>query len=256
MNQELRERPRTSPATSNRNFCVTLARRTDEVREIQALRYQVFGGELDARVQGNIPGHDSDFFDPYCRHLLARETESNKLVGSFRILSPGAASRVGSYHAENVFDIDRLRKLRPRMAEVGRCCIHPNYRSAGVSTLLWAKLVEHLLIDDQQIMIGCASIGIADGGRHAASVFRQIRPQQMAPIDYRVFPLHRLPFEDLADERRVAMPPLIEEYLGAGAWVCGEPAWNSDFNTAELMLMLPLARFTRRHNRQALPRSA
>jgi putative hemolysin len=250
MDQELRERPRTTPANDYPDYCVSLAQGTDEVRETQRLRYQVLARELDARVRGRIPGHDSDFYDPYCRHLMAREEASNTLAGSLRFLSAGAEKRVDSYHGENVFDIHRLRKLLPRMAEVGRCCIHPDYRSGKVSSLLWESLIDHPLIHDQQILIGCVSIGITDGGEHAASLFRQFRPQQVAPIDDRVFPLHRLPVEELANPRALVMPPLLEDYLRVGAWVCGEPAWNPDFNTADLMLMLPLSRFTRRHDRR------
>jgi len=250
MDQDLRDGRAPTPANSHPDYCVSLAQGTDEVRETQRLRYQVFASELDARVQGRIPGHDSDFYDPYCRHLLAREASSNRLVASLRVLSAGAANRVGSYHAENVFDISRLRKLRPRMAEVGRCCIHPHYRKGRIGSLLWTSLLDHLLNHDQHILVGCVAIGIADGGKHAASIFRQLRPQQMAPIDYRVFPLHRLPVEELANARPVVMPPLLEDYLRVGAWVCGEPAWNPDFNTADLMLMLPLSRLTRRQDQR------
>ncbi|MCB1931650.1 MAG: GNAT family N-acetyltransferase [Candidatus Accumulibacter sp.] len=244
MDQELLER--TAPAKSNAGFRVTLARGTHEVRATQRLRYHVFGTEIEARPQGRIPGHDCDLYDPYCQHLVAREAASEELVGSLRILSPGAAERVGSYHAENIFDIGRLRKLRPRMAEVGRVCIHPDFRGSDAPALLWRGLVDHLLSRDHQILMSCVPIGIADGGRHAANVFQQIHAQQMAPIDYRVFPLHRLPVGHLADHRHTVMPRLIEDYLRVGAWVCGEPAWNPDFNTADLMLILPMARLARR----------
>lgn len=131
---------RTTQTQSPARFRVTLARSTDEIGETQWLRYRVYTEELDARLLVRIPGQDSDFYDPYCRHLIAREAASGKLVGSFRILSPHAANRAGSYHAENVFDLSRLRKLRPRMAELGRCCVHPDYRSSAVGALLWTML--------------------------------------------------------------------------------------------------------------------
>ncbi len=37
-------------------------------------------------------------------------------------------------------------------------------------------------------------------------------------------------------------PPLLRGYLCSGAWVCGEAAWDPEFNCADLFLLLPLAR--------------
>ncbi len=45
------------------------------------------------------------------------------------------------------------------------------------------------------------------------------------------------------------MSPLIKGYLRAGAWVCGELAWDPNFNTADMLLLLPLSRFNMRHPR-------
>ena len=45
------------------------------------------------------------------------------------------------------------------------------------------------------------------------------------------------------------MPPLIKGYLRVGAWICGEPAWDPDFNTADLLLLLPMSRMNPRYMR-------
>ncbi len=100
-----------------------------------------------------------------------------------------------------------------------------------------------------QHLIGCASIGMADGGHNAANLFKQLSPAQIAPIDYRVEPRDRLPLERLANGLPAFMPPLIKGYLRAGAWVCGESAWDPDFHTADMLLHLPLSRFNTRYAR-------
>jgi putative hemolysin len=97
--------------------------------------------------------------------------------------------------------------------------------------------------------MGCASIGMADGGHNAANLFTQIDAAHMAPAEYRVFPQHSLPFERLATGQAALVPPLIKGYLRAGAWVCGEPAWDPDFNTADLLLLLPMSRMNPRYIR-------
>ena len=52
---------------------------------------------------------------------------------------------------------------------------------------------------------------------------------------------------------RVSAPPaLVKGYLRAGAWVCGEPAWDPEFNTADFFLLLPLANVAPRYARHFL----
>jgi putative hemolysin len=230
-------------------YTVALARSEEEVREAQRLRYKVFVEELGAHVKTRLPGHDIDHFDPFCEHLIVRESHADRIVGTYRILSPDAARRVGSYYSESEFYINRLQNLRSRMVEVGRSCIHPDHRSGAVITLLWAGLAEYMVSNNYEYLMGCASIGMADGGHNAANLFAQLDPAHMAPAEYRSFPLHGLPFERLANGQPVLVPPLIKGYLRVGAWVCSEPAWDPDFNTADLLLLLPMSRMNPRYMR-------
>ena len=230
-------------------YTVALARSEEEVREAQRLRYKVFVEELGAHVKTRLPGHDIDHFDPFCEHLIVRESHADRIVGTYRILSPDAARRVGSYYSESEFYINRLQNLRSRMVEVGRSCIHPDHRSGAVITLLWAGLAEYMVSNNYEYLMGCASIGMADGGHNAANLFAQLDPAHMAPAEYRSFPLHGLPFERLANSQPVLVPPLIKGYLRVGAWVCSEPAWDPDFNTADLLLLLPMSRMNPRYMR-------
>jgi putative hemolysin len=178
-----------------------------------------------------------------------RESQADRIVGTYRILSPDAARRIGSYYSESEFYINRLQNLRSRMVEVGRSCIHPDHRSGAVITLLWAGLADYMVSNNYEYLMGCASIGMADGGHNAANLFAQLDPAHMAPAEYRSFPLHGLPFERLANGQPVLVPPLIKGYLRVGAWVCSEPAWDPDFNTADLLLLLPMSRMNPRYMR-------
>lgn len=123
-------------ASHHVGYTVALARSEEEVREAQRLRYKVFVEELGAHVKTRIASHDIDHFDPFCDHLIVRESHADRIVGTYRILSPQAARRVGGYYSENEFCLTRLQHLRGRMVEVGRSCIHPDYRSGAVITLL------------------------------------------------------------------------------------------------------------------------
>jgi putative hemolysin len=135
------------------------------------------------------------------------------------------------------------------MVEIGRSCIHPDYRTGAVIALLWGKLAEFMLRGEYRYLIGCASVGMADGGHNAANLFVQQIDSHLAPLEYRVFPRHPLPFDRLVTGHAAEVPPLLKGYLRAGAWICGEPAWDPDFNTADLPLLLPMERLSPRYAR-------
>lgn len=240
---------RLSPVHTGR-YHVSLAVDDSEIREAQRLRHRVFAEEMGARLASVLPGHDVDLYDPFCDHLLVRDLASGEVVGTYRILPPDAARRVGSYYAEQEFDLTRLLFLRPRMAELGRSCVHPAHRSGAVIARLWIGLAEYMARNGVEYVVGCASIGMADGGHVAARVYRALAVEHLAPVEWRTTPRRRLPVESLDDGGGAALPPLIKGYVRLGAMVCGEPAWDPDFNTADLPLLLPMKQLDRSYARR------
>ena len=234
---------------------VGLAHSDSDILEAKRLRYRVFAEELGAKLPTRTPGVDHDLYDPFCDHLIVRDEENNRIVGTYRILPPEAAKRVGGYYSENEFDLTRLHLLRDSMVEIGRSCIDPDYRTGATIALLWSGLARYMAQGNYRTLIGCASIGMADGGHVAANLFSRLG-NHMAPPEYRVFPRHPLPIERLCNGQRAELPPLIKGYLRAGAYVCSEPAWDPDFNTADLLIMMPMARVDSRYARHFIERKA
>ena len=225
---------------------VGIASSEREILEAKKLRYRVFAGELGANLQTRIPGVDQDIFDAYCEHLVMRDENTGAVVGTYRILSPEKARKIGCYYSESEFDLTRFQLLRPRMVEIGRSCVHPDYRTGATITLLWAGLAKYMLENSYDYLIDCASISMADGGHAAASIFSRLG-EHMGPLEYRVFPRCALPLEALKNDLPAELPPLIKGYLRAGAYVCGEPAWDPDFNTADLPILMPMSRLDSRY---------
>lgn len=222
------------------------ARTPAEIREAQALRYRVFAEEMGARLAGH-DRLDRDGYDAFCDHLLVRDRETGKVVGTYRILSPAMAREARGYYSAGEFDLTRLQPLLERTVEVGRSCVHPDYRSGGTITLLWAGLAQYMRRNRYDYLMGCASISMADGGHHAASLYNRLKHDHLAPPEYRVFPRCPLPLDALRGDMATACPPLIKGYLRVGAQICGEPAWDPDFNTADLLLLLPMTRLNQRY---------
>lgn len=228
---------------------VSFAQNEEEVREAQRLRYQIFYEEMGARLGTLEPGIDKDIFDPYCDHLLVRDNDTLEVVGTYRVLSPAQARKIGGYYSETEFDLTRLSHLYERMVEVGRSCVHANYRNGASISLLWSGLAKYMQQRGYDYLIGCASIGMMDGGHAAASIYRRLSQEHMSPIEWRVFPRNGLPLETLDSTMNAPLPPLIKGYMRLGSYVCGEPAWDPDFNTADLLVLLPLSLMDKRYAR-------
>ncbi len=239
---------------------VTWARHLDEVREAQRLRHEIFAGEMGARLPRTVPGHDIDLFDDYCEHLLVRDLATRQVIGTYRLLTPAQAKRVGSFYSDTEFDLTRLRMLRGSMVELGRSCVHRDHRHGGVIMALWTALGGFMVSNGLDTMIGCASIpmqyegphGMVGGGHAAASIWRQVREKHLAPIEYHVRPRLPLPVDTLDDSLDVEPPALIKGYLRLGAKVLGAPAWDPDFNAADLPMMMRLADLPPRYRKHFL----
>ncbi|MEX8507623.1 MAG: GNAT family N-acetyltransferase, partial [Leptothrix ochracea] len=230
------------PASAQKNqggpLEVVWAKHQDEVREAQRLRYAVFAGEMGARLTTPVENHDIDFFDDYCEHLLVRDVASQEVIGTYRLLTPAQARRVGGTYSDTEFDLVRLWALRSRMVELGRSCVHADHRHGGVILALWGALAEFMVRNQFDSMIGCASIPMKHngvmGGQAAASIWEQLRQTHLAPVELQVRPRLPLPLDHWAAKGgpQVEPPALIKGYLRLGAKVLGAPAWDPDFNTA------------------------
>ncbi len=222
-------------------FKIVWASTPGEIKEAQRLRYKVFAEEMGANLPNNSNGLDIDEFDSYCDHLLIRDEESLRVVGTYRVLPPHKAQEIGRLYSDSEFDLSRIDHLRPKLVELGRSCVHQDYRSGAVIMALWSGIAQYMQKNGYEIMLGCASIPMADGGHFAASLYNSLNNDQMAPTEFHAFPRLPLPLEKLNGGLEVQPPPLIKGYLKLGAKICSAPAWDPDFNTADLLTMLRLS---------------
>ncbi|WP_119353081.1 GNAT family N-acetyltransferase [Azohydromonas sediminis] len=228
----------------------------EDVRAAQRLRHRVFVDEMGAQPRvppGTPAGHDADVFDPFCEHLLVRvhrgADEAPEVVGTYRVLTPEAARRAGGYYTDTEFDLTRLRALRPSMVELGRACVAPQWRDGAVILALWNALADFLGRNRFDTAIGCASVSMRDGGHLAASLWARLDRSHRAPIQWQVRPRLPLPIESLRCDLDAPLPSLIKGYLRCGARLLGTPAWDPDFATADLPLLLRTADLPARFRR-------
>lgn len=229
-------------------LALTLARTSADVEDAQRLRYKVFADEMGASIGTSGGDLDCDDFDAWCDHLIVRDLDTLQVVGTYRILPPDRAEELGRLYSDAEFDLSRLAHLRPAAIEVGRSCVDRGYRSGGAILLLWAGLATYMKSGGYRHLIGCASASLSDGGRQAARL-RDEMQRYMTDTELRVFPRVAFPHARIERANDCVMPPLIKGYLRVGARVCGEPAWDPDFNTADFLLWLSLDRMSPRYAR-------
>jgi putative hemolysin len=235
---------------------VALAATRDEVRAAQRLRYRVFAQEMGARLPSAESGIDADRFDPYCEHLIVRRRDTAEVVGCYRILTDARADEAGGFYSQSEFDLTRVLPLPGRAIEVGRSCVHADYRNGATIALLWNGLARFIVENRIDYLIGCASIPLATGTLDAQLIYERLARSHLAPALFRTFPkvpLPRIQLTGITSTPKV--PPLIQAYLRAGALIGGEPAWDPVFNVADLFLLLRTEAIASRYRRHFLKRA-
>jgi putative hemolysin len=241
---------RTPDAAASR-YSLLLTTDPDDVLAAQRLRYRVFADELGATLHG-APGVDEDRFDAFCDHLVVRDDTTGEIVGTYRMLPPERATAAGGLYLQGEFEIGALAPLRPSLVELGRSCVHPDHRDGSVISLVWAGIAGYLLLTGHRWVAGCASVPLDDGGSTAASVYDRVLARHLAPPEYRVRPLRMWDPTGVPRRLRAQPPPLLRGYLRLGAWVCGAPAHDPEFDCADFPVLLGLDHADQRYLRYFL----
>src|SRR6478609_11270163 len=79
-----------------------LATTAEELKNAQALRYQVFNVELnEGLAASHTTGRDEDPFDASCNHLLVEHVPTDEIVGTYRLQTgTNAGLNLGYYGAQ------------------------------------------------------------------------------------------------------------------------------------------------------------
>ena len=240
------------------DFQLKLADCEADIRAAQRLRYEVFVEELGgAGAQIDHAARlEKDRHDPYFDHLLLldrKRDESDQVVGAYRLLRSDQAQAAGGYYSTSEYDLTRLTTTGRRLLELGRSCLHRDYRGGTAMFELWNGLAEYVQEHQIELMFGVASFHGTDLGQLAPSL-SLLHHWHLAPDEIRVRAHDRhLQRMDLLEpgqiDKRAAMvaiPALIKGYLRLGGHV-GEGAFvDHAFNTVDVCLVMDTKRMNAR----------
>ncbi len=233
-------------------FELRLAQSKADLHAAQRLRYEVFIEELGG--DGPLVDHDArlerDQFDEFFDHLMLidktqPEGSDKHVVGVYRLLRGDMAEKAGRFYSEDEYDLSAIKSSGRSLMELGRSCVHPDYRGSRAMYLLWSGLGAYVLEHKIEVMFGVASFHGTDINS-IAEPLACLHHFHLAPEDMRVrvldphFQTMDLMPADQIDQRRAtrAMPTLIKAYLRLGGYV-GEGAFiDRSFNTTDVFLLM------------------
>ncbi len=242
---------------------VRLAATEAEVTAAQALRYRIFYEEMGARpapaqaaaVAATLL--DTDPYDAFCDHLLVIDHDGfhPQVVGTYRLLRQQVARMHRGFYSAGEYDLSplvRTSSTRGQLLELGRSCVAPEHRNSATISLLWRGIASYLEAHRIGFMFGCASLHGTDPAQHATElsylVHHHLAPPELRAraLDHRAMDL--LPagsYDSRAAQR--ALPPLLKGYLRVGAMVGDGAFVDSQFNTVDVFVVMPVERITRRY---------
>lgn len=237
-------------------FTVSLARSPADLRAAQALRYEVFVREMggDGDLVDHQAGLEQDQFDAFCDHMLITETASNRVIGVYRLMRSDQAALAGGFYSKSEYDLGPLIASDRRLLELGRSCLHPDFRGGKALFHLWAGLSDYVETHGIEVLFGVASFAGQDLTALAGPL-SVLHHDYLAPAALRCRSLDYQRMDLLAPadvDRRRAMidcPALIKAYLRLGG-VVGDGAFvDRAFNTTDVCMILDTARMTARQKR-------
>ncbi len=241
------------PKIELEDFVVKLVDTKAELKKAQALRYSVFYKEKKAKptFAKKIRRLDYDKIDKFADHLIVinkkRKCIKNNIVGTYRLIRGDIASHFGGFYSSSEFDLTNILNSYndSQILELGRSCVHKDYRNGTTMNLLWKGIAEYIKLYDINILLGCASFPGTDIKKFSKelsylrsnfSLPDEISVQSLVNNNYPIYNKNSINESNLRTFAK--LPPLIKGYLRVGGRVSGNFFVDYDFNTIDLCVVV------------------
>lgn len=242
---------------------VRIATTIEELHQAQRLRFEVFYQEMSAIAgeETRKTGRDADEYDAICDHLLVldhNEVVDGKaaVVGTYRLLRQEIADRYQGFYTAAEFDIAPLIAANPDLnfLELGRSCVLKPYRDKRTVELMWQGIWNYVRRNRLDVMFGCASLEGIDPQELALPLsflhHFAASPEQwrVKALPERYVSMDLLPKEDINPKKALhELPPLIKGYLRLGAGFGEGAVIDPQFQTTDVLVMLPVSSLNPRY---------
>lgn len=231
-----------------------IAETEDDIRDAQRLRYQVFVEELGG--DGVDVDHENrlerDEFDDWFDHLILYDRsrpEGDQAVGAYRVMRDDQAAKLGRYYTDAEYDLTALKTCGRKLLELGRSCVHRDYRGGSALPQLWVGLMNYSDAHGIDVMFGVASFHGTDLDAIKLPL-SHLHHSHLAPPELRTRVLDEfytsadlMPAEEIDEKAAMkAMPALIKAYLRLNG-VIGDGVYiDEPFNTSDVCIIVDMAK--------------
>ena len=233
------------------DLAVRLAQTDADIDAAQTLRFKVFYEEMTARPSPAIAAAERDFdrFDPYCDHLIVLDQRlgsgPSAIVGTYRLMRRDAAARIGRFYTQDEYNIRKLLRGGRQIMELGRSCVHLDYRRHHTMQMLWRGIARYVLHYNVKLLFGCGSFPGADPEAHALPLsylhYEHLAPLALRPkaLRSRYVEMRRMGREHIDSKKAIAaLPPLIKGYLRLGGRIGDGAVIDPEFDTVDVCIVV------------------
>jgi putative hemolysin len=238
-------------------FSVHLAQTDDDIKRVQALRYEVFYNELKAKPLFDGQTLDQDGYDTVCDHLMVIDDETSEVVGTYRLIRQEMLPKDLNFYTSNEYNLSRLLSQDKSLVEVGRSCVHKDYRVRPVMTLLWHGLGAYMKDHSIDYFFGFASFEGNDVKSLALPLsflyHYHLADKAICPraLDEYYVDMNKLPIDQVdKKEAWLLLPPLIKGYLRAGCMIGDGAFIDEQFSTVDVCIIMNIGQVTERYYRR------
>jgi L-ornithine Nalpha-acyltransferase len=224
-----------------------MASTPEDLKAIQRLRYEVFFEEFKIQADNEIHSQklDCDHYDDFAEHLMVIDQDSNQVVGTYRFLTAENAQKAGGFYSSTEYDLSFLKNYKGNVLELGRSCVHKDYRSRPTLQLLWAAIIIYVKQNNVDLLFGCASFGGSNPENHAMGLSylyhnhlaRSLLRAKALPersVNMNIYEPHEFD----AKQAFLSLPVLLKGYLRVGGKVGEGAVVDLDFNTTDVFIMV------------------
>ncbi len=243
-------RPRLQIELEEDGFIVKTASTPAEFTKVLALRHDIFIREWQGREKAN--GLDLEHFDFTSDHLMIIRKSDAMVLGTYRLLCSRFVER---FYSQDEFVLDEFLTLPGVKLELGRACVHHEFRNGITIDLLWKGLAKYIVGSGANFLFGCTSVKSVDP-RFIEQIYIELNSRDQWSQEYGIVSTPKYRFDGFSfnggtpsensHRLRQMLPSLLRSYLHAGASVYGEPALDADFACVDLLTILDLSQLNRR----------
>ncbi len=226
-----------------KNYTLKTVSSIDEFIEVLQLRHSVF--KKSYNIDMEFSDIDFDKYDLKGDHIILIDNEKNIIVGTYRLL---CSSFTDNFYTESEFDLAQFKTIEGIKLELGRACIHEDYRTGTSISLIWRGLARYLVESKADYLMGVTSVHTTEK-LTAMKMLEQLQPlgltnpHNIYPLkDFLFFNEEQFKSQDLSQIESVVglVPPLMKSYISAGASVQGLPALDKHFNCTDYFTILKM----------------